>query len=46
MEVGGLDRFLETLDKRGDVHGRERGLSTGLSPVEACDRNALTGLSE
>lgn len=46
MEVVGLDRFLETLDKREDVHGRERGLITGLSPGEACDRNALTGLSE
>jgi monolysocardiolipin acyltransferase len=29
MEVIGLDRFLETLDKRKDVDGRERGLLTG-----------------
>jgi hypothetical protein len=31
IEVFGLDRFLETLDKREDVDGRERGLITGLS---------------
>jgi monolysocardiolipin acyltransferase len=29
MEVIGLDRFLETLEKRDDVEGRERGLITG-----------------
>jgi monolysocardiolipin acyltransferase len=29
MEVIGLDRFIETLDKREDVDGRERGLITG-----------------
>lgn len=29
MEVIGLERFLETLDKRKDVEGRERGLITG-----------------
>jgi monolysocardiolipin acyltransferase len=29
MEVIGLDRFLETLDQRKDVEGRERGLITG-----------------
>jgi monolysocardiolipin acyltransferase len=29
MEVIGLDRFLETLEKRKDVEGRERGLITG-----------------
>ena len=28
-EVIGLDRFLEILDKRKDVDGRERGLLTG-----------------
>jgi monolysocardiolipin acyltransferase len=28
-EVIGLDRFLETLDQRKDVAGRERGLITG-----------------
>lgn len=35
MEVVGLDRFLETLDKRSNVDGRERGLITGLSPSKA-----------
>jgi monolysocardiolipin acyltransferase len=35
IEVVGLDRFLETLDKRANVDGRERGLITGLSPGEA-----------
>lgn len=29
MEVIGLERFLETLDKRRDVDGRDRGLITG-----------------
>ena len=29
MEVIGLDRFLETLDKRKDVDARKRGLITG-----------------
>ena len=29
MEVVGLDRFIETLDQREDVDGRERGLITG-----------------
>lgn len=29
MEVIGLDKFMETLDKRKDVEGRERGLITG-----------------
>ncbi len=33
IEVFGLDRFLETLDKREDVDGRERGLITGLSEI-------------
>jgi len=31
IEVIGLDRFLETLDKRKDVQGRERGLITGTA---------------
>jgi monolysocardiolipin acyltransferase len=31
MEVIGLDKFLETLDKRRDIEGRERGLITGRS---------------
>jgi monolysocardiolipin acyltransferase len=29
MDVIGLDGFLETLNKRKDVEGRERGLLTG-----------------
>jgi monolysocardiolipin acyltransferase len=33
MEVIGLDRFLQTLDKRKDIEGRERGLITGIWPV-------------
>jgi monolysocardiolipin acyltransferase len=31
MEVIGLEKFIETLDKRKDVKGRERGLITGTS---------------
>ena len=34
IEVIGLDRFLETLDKRQDIDGRERGLITGSSQTE------------
>ena len=30
MEVTGLDGFLETLERREDVNGRERGLITGM----------------
>ena len=30
IEVFGLDNFLETLDRRKDVEGRERGLITGM----------------
>ncbi len=40
IEVVGLDRFLETLDKREDIDGRERGLITGLSPGDACEKCA------
>jgi hypothetical protein len=29
MEVIGLEKFTETLDRRADVNGRERGLITG-----------------
>ena len=29
-EAIGLDRFLQTLDQRKDVDGRERGLITGI----------------
>jgi monolysocardiolipin acyltransferase len=35
MEVVGLDRFLETLDKRKDIESRERGLLTGEGIVDA-----------
>lgn len=31
VEVVGLDRFLQTLDKRKDIEGRERGLITGMA---------------
>jgi monolysocardiolipin acyltransferase len=44
MEVVGLDRFLEALDKREDVDGRERGLITGLSPSDAWDRDRTDGI--
>jgi monolysocardiolipin acyltransferase len=39
MDVIGLDGFLETLNKRKDVEGRERGLLTGkgiLMPNKVC----------
>jgi hypothetical protein len=39
IEVVGLDRFLETLDGREDVDGRERGLVTGMFPSEAWEWN-------
>jgi monolysocardiolipin acyltransferase len=32
-EVIGLDRFMETLDRRRDVEGRQRGLITG-TPIQ------------
>jgi hypothetical protein len=32
LEVIGLDRFLETLDKRSDIESRSRGLITGTRP--------------
>jgi monolysocardiolipin acyltransferase len=35
MEVIGLDGFLETLNKRKDVEGRERGLLTGEGIADA-----------
>ena len=35
IEVIGLDRFLETLDRRDNVERRERGLITGSSPSAA-----------
>ena len=34
MEVVGLERFLETLDKRKDVESRKRGLITGTRLVD------------
>jgi hypothetical protein len=34
MEVIGLERFLETLDRRKDVEGRKKGLITGTRPVD------------
>jgi hypothetical protein len=34
MEVTGLDGFLETLDRRGNIEGRERGLITGMASFE------------
>lgn len=40
MEVIGLDGFLETLDKRKDVEGRERGLLTGEG-ILTCPRNCV-----
>jgi hypothetical protein len=35
MEVIGLDVFLETMNKRKDIEGRERGLLTGEGMVNA-----------
>ena len=32
LEVEGLNQFLDLLDKRKDVEGRERGLITGMLP--------------
>jgi len=29
-ETHGMDKFLELLDERADVEGRERGLITGM----------------
>jgi monolysocardiolipin acyltransferase len=37
IEVFGLDGFLETLDRRKDVEGRERGLITGTFLSDALD---------
>lgn len=34
MEVTGLENFLDILDKRKDVDGRERGLITGTCVLE------------
>jgi len=41
MEVIGLDGFLETLDRRGNVEGRERGLITGMAWFEDCRKKML-----
>lgn len=36
-QVHGLDQFLEVLDGRADINGRERGLITGIvTPSQAC----------
>lgn len=44
-KVIGLDRFLETLDKRKDVEGRERGLITGEQTFSiSVPRQMLTDL--
>ena len=31
VDIHGLDRFLELLDRRKDIEGRERGLLTSTS---------------
>lgn len=35
MEVIGLEKFLETIDRRKDVEGRERGLITGKATLHS-----------
>jgi len=44
MEVIGLDRFLETLDKRKDVEGRERGLITVSNHISVIDDPLMWGV--
>ena len=44
VEVVGLDRFLDTLDKREDIYGRERGLITGWSQNDIWDSNCADGI--
>jgi hypothetical protein len=41
-EVVGLDRFLDTLDRRKDVEGRERGLITGMVLVRTLQIEGCT----
>ena len=36
VEISGMDRFLQVLDRRKDVSQRERGLITGKSLGLAC----------
>lgn len=48
IEVHGLDKFLETLDRRKDPEGRERGLITGtLCPqyLDSGERNSDKSIS-
>lgn len=46
MEVIGLDRFKETLDRRRDIKGRERGLITGMRLRNAGRGEMLTDICE
>lgn len=45
-EVIGLDKFLDTLNQRKDVEGRERGLITGTVSLEIfkASENNVNGL--
>lgn len=44
-ETVGLEGFLETLDSRKDVQGRERGLITGISTLpDFLEEDELTGI--
>lgn len=36
-EIHGLDAFLEVLEPRWDIEGRERGLITGASSIQGVD---------